>query len=153
MPKRKLMPDVVKGQELACVPPSATVRAAVRLMAERHISAILVTEDGRLKGIFTERDLAAKVVAQSRDVDATLISAVMTANPDTLPPDATALEALDLMETRRYRHMPVASADGVALGMVSIRDLFPVVRASLEEEIKDREAFMFGASYSAGATV
>lgn len=153
MPKRKLMPDVVKGQELACVPPSATVRAAVRLMAERHISAILVTEDGRLKGIFTERDLAAKVVAQSRDVDATLISAVMTANPDTLPPDATALEALDLMESRRYRHMPVASADGVALGMVSIRDLFPVVRASLEEEIKDREAFMFGASYSAGATV
>lgn len=153
MPKRKLMPDVVKGQELACVPPSATVRAAVRLMAERHISAILVTEDGRLKGIFTERDLAAKVVAQSQDVDATLISAVMTANPDTLPPDATALEALDLMETRRYRHMPVASADGVALGMVSIRDLFPVVRASLEEEIKDREAFMFGASYSAGATV
>lgn len=152
MPKRKLMPDVVKGQELACVPPSATVRAAVRLMAERHISAILVTEDGRLKGIFTERDLAAKVVAQSRDVDATLIAAVMTANPDTLPPDATALEALDLMESRRYRHMPVASADGVALGMVSIRDLFPVVRASLEEEIKDREAFMFGASYSAGAS-
>ncbi|HRJ60348.1 MAG TPA: CBS domain-containing protein [Azospirillaceae bacterium] len=152
MPKRKLMPDVVKGQELACVPPSATVRAAVRLMAERHISAILVTEDGRLKGIFTERDLAAKVVAQSRDVDATLISAVMTANPDTLPPDATALEALDLMESRHYRHMPLASADGVALGMVSIRDLFPVVRASLEEEIKDREAFMFGASYSAGAS-
>lgn len=152
MPKRKLMPDVVKDQELACVPPNATVRTAVRLMAERHISAILVTEDGRLKGIFTERDLAAKVVAQSQDVDATFISAVMTANPDTLPPDATALEALDLMESRRYRHMPVASADGVALGMVSIRDLFPVVRASLEEEIKDREAFMFGASYSAGAT-
>lgn len=152
MPKRKLMPDVVKDQELACVPPSATVRAAVRLMAERSISAIMITENGRLKGIFTERDLAAKVVAQSRDVDATLISAVMTANPDTLPPDATALEALDLMESRRYRHLPVASADGVALGMVSIRDLFAVVRASLEEEIKDREAFMFGASYSAGAT-
>lgn len=152
MPKRKLMPDVVKDQELACVPPSATVRTAVRLMAERSISAIMITENGRLKGIFTERDLAAKVVAQSRDVDATLISAVMTANPDTLPPDATALEALDLMESRRYRHLPVASADGVALGMVSIRDLFAVVRASLEEEIKDREAFMFGASYSAGAT-
>lgn len=152
MPKRKLIPDVVKNQELACVPPSATVRAAVRLMAERNISAIMVTEDGRLKGIFTERDLAAKVVAQNRDIDATPISAVMTTNPDTLPPDATALEALDLMETRRYRHLPVASSDGAALGMVSIRDLFAVVRASLEEEIKDREAFMFGASYSAGAS-
>ena len=153
MPKRKLMPDVVKDQELACVPPTVTVRAAVRLMAERSISAIMVTDNGRLKGIFTERDLAAKVVAQSRDIEATLISDVMTANPDTLPPDATALEALDLMESRHYRHLPVASSDGVALGMVSIRDLFAVVRASLEEEIKDREAFMFGASYSAGATV
>lgn len=152
MPKRKLMPDVVKDQELACVPPNATVRAAVRLMAERHISAILVTENGRLRGIFTERDLAAKVVAQSRDVDSTSIAEVMTANPDTLTPDASALEALDLMETRRYRHLPVATTEGVALGMVSIRDLFAVVRASLEEEIKDREAFMFGASYSAGAT-
>lgn len=153
MPKRKLMPDVVKDQDLVCVPPSTPVRAAVRLMAERRISAVLVTEDNRLKGIFTERDLAAKVVALGKDIDKTAISEAMTADPDTLGPDAPAYEALELMESRHYRHMPVAGADGVVLGMVSIRDLFSVVRASLEEEIKDREAFMFGASYSASAAV
>lgn len=153
MPKRKLMPDVVKDQELACLPPTASVRAAVLLMVERRISAVLVTEGKRLKGIFTERDIAARVAAQDKNLDKTTLAEVMTANPDTLPPDATALEALELMESHRYRHLPVASSDGEALGMVSIRDLFAVVRASLEEEIKDREAFMFGASYSASAPV
>ena len=151
MPKRKLIPDVVKNQELACVPPSASVRTAVALMAERKISAVLVTSGLELKGIFTERDLSSKVVAVGRDADMTPISEVMTADPDTLGPDAPAYEALQLMEKRNYRHLPVTNADGEVMGMVSIRDLFAVVRASLEDEIKDRDAFMFGSSYSAAA--
>ena len=56
------------------------------------------------------------------------------------------------MEKRHYRHLPVTSDDGTVLGMVSIRDLFAVVRAALEDEIKDRDAFMFGTSYSVAAT-
>jgi CBS domain-containing protein len=152
MPKRKLIPDVVKDQELACVPPSASVRTAVTLMVERKISAVLVMDGARLKGIFTERDLSGKVVAAGRNADNTLISEVMTVEPDTLGPNATAYEALNLMEKRHYRHLPVTSEDGAVLGMVSIRDLFAVVRASLEDEIKDRDAFMFGTSYSVAAT-
>lgn len=151
MPKRKLMPDVVKGQELVCVSAATPLRDAVRLMAERRVSAVLVTEAGGLKGIFTERDLAVKVVAADRDIAATTIGEVMTANPDTLGPDAAAYEALNLMESRHYRHLPVVADDGAVLGIVSIRDLFAVVRASLEDEIKDREAFIFGTSYSAQA--
>lgn len=151
MPNRKLMPDVIKNQELACLPPDATARDASVLMAERRIAAVLVTEGRRLKGIFTERDLAGRVVATGRDPSATPLSEVMTADPDTLGPNAAAIEALDLMERHRYRHLPVV-ADGEVLGIVSIRDLFAVVRAHLEDEIRDREAFIFGSNYSVGTS-
>lgn len=151
MPTRKLIPDVISGQTLTCLPPTATVHDAVHAMAERRISAVLVTEDGRLSGIFTERDLAVKVVAAGLDPAATPLSAVMTRTPDTLPPDATAIQALDLMESRRYRHLPVVTADGAVAGIVSIRDLFAIIRAHLEDEIKDREAFIFGSHYSVEA--
>ena len=150
MPTRKLMPDVIQKQELVCLPAGTMVRSAALLMAERRIAAILVTDGRRLQGIFTERDLTVRVVAAGKDPATTMLGEVMTRNPDTLGPGATAGEALDLMERHRYRHLPVVQGEEV-VGIVSIRDLFGVVRAHLEDEIKDREAFMFGSGYSAGA--
>lgn len=150
MPNRKLMPDVIKSQALSCLPPDATARDAALLMAERRIAAVLVTEGRTLKGIVTERDMTVRVVAAGLDPETTRLSAVMTADPDTLEPSASALAAMELMERHHYRHLPIA-VDGEAVGMVSIRDLFAVVRTHLEEEIRDREAFMFGSGYSAEA--
>lgn len=150
MPTRKLMPDVIQPQELVCLSEGTTVRDAVTLMAERRIAAILVTEGRRLQGIFTERDLTVRVVAAGKDPATTTLGEVMTRNPDTLGPDAAASEALELMERHRYRHLPVV-AGGEVVGIISIRDLFAVVREHLEGEIRDREEFMFGSGYSAGA--
>ena len=133
MPTRKLMPDVIQRQELVCLSLDSTVRDAAVLMAERRIAAILVAEGRRLQGIFTERDLTVRVVAAGKD-----------------PTTRTVGEALELMERRRYRHLPVVDGNEV-VGIVSIRDLFAVVREHLEHEIKDREEFMFGSGYSAGA--
>ncbi|SMF63321.1 CBS domain-containing protein [Azospirillum oryzae] len=152
MPTRRLMPDVIKNQELTCLPPDATVRDAATLMAEKRIAAVLVTEGRTLKGIVTERDMTARVVAAGLDPDTTRLSAVMTADPDTLEPSATALAALDLMERHHYRHLPIA-VGGEVVGMVSIRDLFAVVRSHLEDELRNREAYMFGTGYSAEATL
>lgn len=152
MPQRRLMPDVVKDQDLACVQPTTTVRTAVRVMAERGVSALLVTEGRMLKGIFTERDLAARVVAADLDPDETPVSAAMTADPASLAPDAAAVDALRLMERRGCRHLPIVTSDGVALGLVSIRDLYAVVRASLENEISNCEAFIHGDAYSMSAS-
>ena len=155
MPNRKLIPDVIKDQQLVCLPPEASVRDAAVLMAERRVAAVLVTQDRSLKGIFTERDLASRVVATGRDPVATRLAEVMTASPDTLGPDARAYEALDLMERHHYRHLPVTAdgeSDGAVMGIVSIRDLFAVVRAQLEDEIRDREAFIFGSNYSASTS-
>ncbi|PWC32311.1 CBS domain-containing protein [Azospirillum sp. TSO35-2] len=152
MPTRRLMPDVIKNQELSCLPPDATVRDAALLMAERRIAAVLVTQGRTLKGIVTERDMTVRVLAAGLDPATTPLSVVMTADPDTLEPSAAALAALELMERHHYRHLPVA-VDGEVVGMVSVRDLFAVVRSHLEDEIRNREAFMFGSGYSAEATV
>ena len=150
MPKRKLVPDVVREQEVISFKPDDMVGAAVKAMAERRVGAVLVMEGDGLKGIFTERDLVTRVVAQDLDPQTTALGQVMTAGPDTLPPDAMAIEALDLMRKHNYRHLPVLR-DGAVVGIVSIRDLYAAVHAQLEQEIKERDSFIFGQDYSIGA--
>lgn len=150
MPRRKLMPDVIQAQDLVTFPPTTLVRAAVRKMTDKRIGAVMVTEDGALKGIFTERDLTVRVVAQGRDPDTTTLAEVMTANPDTLPPDALAFAAFEMMLSHTYRHLPVVD-NGKVVGIISIRDLFSVVKAQLEQDLKERDEFIFGSSYSVGA--
>ncbi len=76
------------------------------------------------------------------------VSEIMTENPDTLTPDDFAMEALDVMQSRHFRHLPVTDGSKV-IGMVSIRDLFAAVKMSLEEDVQETEAFVFGKQYGA----
>jgi len=151
MPKRRLMPHVVQDQELTTLPPNATVQSAVKRMVDNGISAVVITAGGSLSdpviGIFTERDLTKRVVALGRDPRRTRLGEVMTSGPTTLPPDAMAIEALSFMQKQNFRHMPVVQ-DGCLVGMVSIRDLFSVVKQQLEEDVHECEAFVFGSGYS-----
>jgi CBS domain-containing protein len=147
--QRKIIPDVVRDQELSFAAPHATVREAAQAMARRRISALMVLDRDRLVGIFTERDLAAKVVAMGLDPDATLVSAVMTPDPDTLAPDDTAHQALMMMRTAGYRHLPVVDRSRV-VGMVSVRDLYDTALSELEDDIRDRDAFIHGVGYGLG---
>ncbi len=147
--QRRIVPDLVSNQTLASLPRSATVRDAARIMTERHIGAVLVAVDGRLQGIFTERDVLARVVAVGLDPDATVLGGVMTPNPDTIAPNDTALEALRKMSERGYRHLPVVDGDRV-VGIVSIRDLYAAVNHELAEDLQQREAFIFDTGYGSG---
>ncbi|MHC8495082.1 CBS domain-containing protein [Thalassospira sp. SM2505] len=143
----KIVPGVVKEQSLATLNPADSVMDAVNLMSERKIGAVIIVDNSaRLAGIFTERDLVNRVVAQGLDAATVPLSKVMTADPDTLAPNDSAMDALDLMSARRYRHLPVVDGDTV-IGMVSIRDLFNVVKAQLEEDVREREKFIFGSDY------
>ena len=144
---RRIMPDVISpGQQLSILATSTTVKEAVQVMRDRHIGAVLVLEEQRLVGIFTERDVLTKVVAEERDPAATQISEVMTRDPDTVSPDDAAIDALDRMSTRGYRHLPVVAGERV-VAIVSIRDLYAAVRRSLEGELRQRDAYIFGESY------
>jgi CBS domain-containing protein len=143
---RRIVPDVISGrQELATAQADMTVREACVAMAKKRIGALMVVEGGKLAGIFTERDVMTKVVGQSRDPDAVRLADVMTRNPDTIGPEQSAREALEMMRKRGYRHLPVV--DGTELiGMVSVRDLYATALGELEEGLKERDAFITGAS-------
>ncbi|WP_246653667.1 CBS domain-containing protein [Azospirillum formosense] len=141
MMKRKLVPDVVKSQELILVTEDTSVLTVSKLMAEKNIGAVLVVNHGDLVGIVTERDLNNKVLSTQIDAFETEVSAIMTRNPDTLPPDADAIEALTLMQSKHYRHLPITRGKR-AVGIVSIRDLFKLAYEHLVEEVEFRDGLM-----------
>jgi CBS domain-containing protein len=143
---RKIVPDVISGQTLQKVSPQENVRAAAKMMRDRKIAAVVVMEADKLVGIITERDMTCRVIAAGLNPDTAVARDVMTANPDTLSPDDTASDALNMMRERNYRHLPVVKDDRV-VGMVSVRDLYAVYKTELEEDLKDRNAFIYGESY------
>jgi CBS domain-containing protein len=102
-------------------------------MRDWNVGAVLITDDGRLTGIFTERDMINRVVACEREPKTTPLAEVMTAGPSTISPKATALEALRLMEDGGYRHLPVVAGKHL-VGIVSRRDFFGSEKAQLESE-------------------
>ena len=145
---QKIIPDVINNQKLQTLDPDASVKAAASLMGSSRISAVLVLKNDRLIGIVTERDMTAKVLAHGLDPEKTKISEVMTPDPDCLSPNDSPNSALQIMSERGYRHLPVLDGQA-AVGMVSIRDLYAFVKKNLEEDVRQRDAFMFESGYGA----
>ena len=129
--QRKIMPDIIKQQVVSSLNQDSTVFEAATLMTSANIAAVIVIDgNSKLTGIITERDLTRRVVAKGLDPKDTPIAAVMTANPDTLSPDDSAGDALELMQSRHFRHLPVVDGDK-CVGMVSIRDLYKAAKSTL----------------------
>lgn len=118
--------SLIDGQNIISLPPDTAVRAATKVMAKHKIGAVPVTESGRLIGIFTERDLIARVIAQEVDPDATRLRDVMTPHPQTIDAGEDASTALQMMRDGGFRHLPVTQK-GQLIGIVSIRDIPPEV--------------------------
>jgi CBS domain-containing protein len=126
--------DIVCHKQPFTMRPAATVRDACREMRERRIGAILVTdENGKLLGIFTGRDAVGRVLAAGKSATRTKLADVMTANPTTMPPDRTAIDALRLMWDGGFRHIPVVDDRNIA-GIVSRGDFHALEADRLEEE-------------------
>lgn len=132
--------SIIEGQELVTASESATVAEAARLMREKRVGAIMVVEEGKLAGVFTERDALFRVVAESRDVQTTRLSEVMTRNPRTVGPDETFSDALHIMHEGGFRHVPVVN-DGRPVGMISCRDaLGPELEDFIYELLRQERA-------------
>jgi CBS domain-containing protein len=114
---------LIAKQQTAVATPTATVLDAALQMAERRVGAVAVVEKGELVGIFTERDLLNRVVAASRDPRSVTLAEVMSANPLTIRNDQPLVDALDIMFSRRFRHLPVVNASGDLGGVMSCRDI------------------------------
>ena len=112
------------------VSPDDTVLAALRLMAEKNIGAVLVVADGALQGILSERDYARKVVLHGKSSTETAVQEVMTIEVISVGPDWSSAQCMALMTEKHIRHLPVLEA-GRLVGVVSIGD---VVRNIVDEQ-------------------
>ena len=113
--------SIIEDQKPVTASAELTVAAAAQLMKEHRIGALLVVQEGRLAGIFTERDALFRVIGEGRDPAKTRVGEVMTANPRTIAPDRPFGHALHLMYEGGFRHVPVVDG-GRPLGVVSARD-------------------------------
>lgn len=111
-----------KGGELFRIDADASVFEAVELMVEMNVGSLLVTEDGEITGIVTERDYLRRVALEGRTDRETPVRGIMSSPLIVATPDTTIDECMALMTDRRIRHLPVAE-DGEVVGLVSIGDL------------------------------
>ena len=128
--------QIIDGQELVTASATTTVSEAARLMKQHNVGALMVIENDKLAGVFTERDGLFRVLAEGLSGDSTPLSAVMTAKPQTIDPTARFTTALQMMHDGRYRHLPVVE-DGRVIGIVSVRDaLGPELEAFVYEMLR-----------------
>lgn len=131
-----------KGTEVVTAAPDTPVLEAAQLMNARGIGAVPVMAEDRLVGIFTERDLMRRVVAEGRDPRTTLIREVMTPEPLTATPETTVDDCGALMTARRIRHLPVLSPGGLS-GIVTIGDLLAFQIAEQASTIAQLNSYVY----------
>jgi CBS domain-containing protein len=129
--------EIIEGHPLIHADPSDSVREVARMMTERNVGAVAVLDAGRLVGVFSERDLMARVVAAGVDPDHTPVSAVMTKELIVADAGDGVDAALQKMHERKCRHLPVVRG-GKLIGMLSIRDLLQVD----DENNRQRASFL-----------
>jgi CBS domain-containing protein len=132
-----------KGSTVYSVDPEDSVLDAVRKMNCEHVGAVLVCIEGRMVGIFTERDVLCRVLDAGRDPNATRVADVMTSEVVTVGPETDVRDAMAVITERRTRHLPVV-LDGDLKGVVSIGDLTRWVSRSQEGHIQHLVNFITG---------
>ena len=130
-----------KGDSIAALPPTARVLAAAQLMNDRQIGSVLVAEGERLVGIFTERDVLRRIVAEQLDPATTVLHEVMTTPVACGTPETTLDELRRVMRDQRIRHIPIVDNDRV-IGMISIGDLNKVEHDTQVQTIQYLEQYM-----------
>ncbi len=130
-------------QAIYSIQPSATVYAALQLMAEKSIGALLVMEHGKIVGILSERDYARKVILMQRTSRETLVRDIMTAAVVYVRADQTTDECMALMTQHRLRHLPVMEGDEL-IGMLSIGDLVKDIISEQRFIIEQLEQYIAG---------
>ena len=142
MTKLKLLLDD-KGSGVWSVHPDDTVLDAIKLLAQKDIGALIVIENDKPVGIFTERDYARKVYLRGKSSLDTAVRKIMVSPVICVSPDQSVNECLALMTEKRFRHLPVV-IDGRLVGMVSIGDLVKSVIDAQKFEIEQLEHFVHG---------
>jgi CBS domain-containing protein len=137
---QKLLND--KGKQVVySVLPQSTVIDALELMAQKNIGAVVVLENDKLEGIFSERDYARKGIIQGRNAKSTLISEVMTPKVYTVSPDMTINDCMQIFSDKKFRHLPVTE-NGKVVGLISIGDIVNTIMKEQQEHINFLEKYI-----------
>ena len=129
--------------EVAAVPAEATVAAAIHKMLDYHVGAVgVVDSEGRVAGIFTERDVLRKLSLTKLDPETTPVRTLMTTPVEMATQGTGAGEALSIMLERHFRHLPVADDNGKLLGILSIRNLLEWRVDDLSHELDSLEQYV-----------
>lgn len=123
------------------VRPNDTVFDALKLLADYEVGALMVMEDGKLIGIFSERDYTRKVALQGKSSKETKVADIMTRNVLVVTPETRTRECMALMSEKKIRHLPVVDGNTV-IAMISIRDIMDDIIADHEFTITQLEGYI-----------
>jgi CBS domain-containing protein len=137
-----------KGYGYHAISPDATAYSALELMAEKNIGALMVMDNEKLVGVFSERDYARKVILKGKASKSTTVREIMTGSPITIRPSMTVWESMVLMSQNHIRHLPVVDND-VLLGVLSNRDVVNKLISDYESTIEKLENYISGTEYTA----
>lgn len=130
-----------KGKEVFSVPSTITVYEALGVMSEKNIGAILIIEDTVLKGILSERDYARKIVLKAKSSKKTFVYEIMEENVVTVNPTDNLEYCMELMNTKRVRHLPVKE-NNIIIGIISISDVVKSIIEMQKETIKHLDSYI-----------
>ena len=131
----------IKGNAVYTVSPGTSVYEALEDLENNNMGSLVVVENGKLIGIFTERDYARKVILKGRSSKDTQVRDIMTERPIFVTPDATIEECMQLMSSKNFRHLPVLENDQL-VGVISISDLLKFIIREKDFIIENLEHYI-----------
>lgn len=132
-----------KGNGYWGIAPEATAYEALEMMADKGVGALLVIDDKKLVGVFSERDYARKVILKGKSSKTTAVSDLMSSPPITASPELTLHDCMRLMTDNHVRHLPVLQ-HGTLIGVVSIGDVVNAIISEQAGEIEELENYIAG---------
>ena len=132
----------INSRSVITVPRAATVMEAIEIMAAARIGSVLIVDDGRLAGIFSERDVMLRVVLEHRDPRRTRVEEVMTSPVHAISMRMTGDEALKIMVQEHIRHLPIVDDRGQAQAIVSMRSLLQEKVSELHQQLDSLESYI-----------
>ena len=133
----------VKGRDIWSIGPQETAYRALQIMAEKNVGALLVMENEKLVGIFSERDYARKVILKDKSSKNTSVSELMTREVIYIDADATLEESMALMTAKHIRHLPVLQKDRL-IGLVTLGDVVKQLISDQQFAIRELEKYITG---------
>lgn len=132
-----------KGPNVASVSAEQSALSAAQLMNDRRIGSVVVTHGDSVVGIFTERDILTRIVAEKRDPEKTSVKEVMTSPCVVCSPEDEVDQCQAIMTEKRIRHIPVV-VDGTLVGIVSSGDVLASHKVELEQAVKYLSEYIYG---------